>query len=95
MPDVTAGASGPIQLTPWKVCALRVIAHLETYGAITRKEIKEIGCDPTRWCQHWLAPHSDRSGVYVIGPKMPRFDQQHPRVYAEIRDGVALAELAA
>jgi len=84
VPDVVAGASGPIQLTPWKVAALRVIAHLEKHGAITRKEIRQIGCDPTRWCQHWLIPHSDRSGVYVIGPKTPRFDQQHPRVYAEI-----------
>lgn len=84
VPDVVAGDSGPVQLTPWKVSALRVIAHIETRGEITRKQIKEIGCDPTRWCQHWLIPHSDRSGVYVIGPKTPRFDQQHPRVYAEI-----------
>lgn len=89
VPDVTAGASGPIQLTPWKVGALRVMAHLERHGAITRKEIRAIGCDPTRWCQHWLAPHSDRSGVYVAGSKTPRFDQQHPRVYAEILAKVA------
>lgn len=89
VPDVTAGASGPIQLTPWKVSALRVMAHLERHGAITRKEIRAIGCDPTRWCQHWLAPHNDRNGVYVAGSKTPRFDQQHPRVYAEILAKVA------
>lgn len=84
VPDVAAGASGPVQLTPWKVGALRVIAHLESRGAITRKEIKTIGCDPTRWCQYWLRPHDSRDGLYVISDKMPRFDQQHPRVYAEI-----------
>lgn len=84
VPDVAAGASSPTQLTPWKVSALRVMAHLEKFGAITRKGISNIGCDPTRWCQHWLEPHKDRNGIYVLGAKTPRFDQQHPRVYAEI-----------
>lgn len=84
IPDVVAGASGPIQLTAWKVGALRVMAHLEKHGAITRKEIRTMGCDPTGWCQQWLQPHDNRSGLYVLGEKTPRFDRQHPRVYAEI-----------
>jgi hypothetical protein len=87
VPDVAAGASGPVQLTKWKVGALRVVAHLKRHGGITRKEIRRYGCDPTRWCAQgfgWLQPHEDRAGVYVIGPKMPRFDQQHPDVFAQI-----------
>lgn len=84
VPDVAAGASGPIQLTPWKVCALSVMAHLEARGAITRKEIRSLGCDPTRWCQHWLEPHQDRAGLYVMSSRVPRFDQQHPIVYAQV-----------
>lgn len=95
VPDVAAGASGPIQLTPWKVAALKVVAHLERNGAITRSEIKQIGCDPTRWCQHWLKPHNDHNGLYVIGERMPRFDQQHPRVYAEILGKAKFVEIAA
>lgn len=90
VPDVAAGASGPIQLTPWKVSALSVMAHLETRGVITRKEIKSLGCDPTRWCQHWLEPHKDRAGLYVMSSRAPRFDAQHPRVYAEVLEKTRL-----
>lgn len=84
IPDVAAGVSGPVQLTKWKIGALRIVAHLFTHGGITRNDIKRLGCDPTRWCQHWLQPHHDRRGVYVIGSKMPRFDAQHPEVFAQI-----------
>lgn len=86
VPDVVAGDSGPVQLTPWKVSALKVIAHIKKNGEITRKQIKDIGCDPTRWCQHWLLP-SEKKGAYIIGDRMPRFDEQHPRVFAEICSG--------
>lgn len=87
VPDVAAGAPSPVQLTKWKIGALRALAHLTKHGGITRKEIRQYGCDPTRWCAQgfgWLLPHEDRAGVYVIGPKMPRFDQQHPEVFAQI-----------
>lgn len=83
VPDVAAGASAPIQLTRWKIAALRVLATLEVRGSITREDIRRCGCDPRRWTDsaQWLSPQGN--GVFVRG-KAPRFDQQHPVVYAEI-----------
>jgi hypothetical protein len=89
LPDVEAGRPAPIQLTPWKVGALKVLAHIEVHGSITRKQVGYYGIDSRRWCGHgaWLAPKSGdpaRGGRWVMGKKCPRFDQQHPSVYAQI-----------
>lgn len=96
IPDVTAGAPCPIQLTPWKINALRLLAHLEIHGPVTRRQISTFGMDSRRWCGHgaWLVPVeggaiADRNGKWVRGPECPRFDQQHPEVYAKIRVEVA------
>jgi hypothetical protein len=89
MPDVAAGVPSPIQLTPWKIGALKVLAHLEIAGHITRKRINALGIDSRRWCggEGWLLPLAGdpaRGGRYVRG-KCPAFDQQHPEVYAQIK----------
>jgi hypothetical protein len=90
MPDVPAGVPSPVQLTPWKVAALKVLARLEISGWITRKEIAIFGVDPRRWTSGagWLLPldgDPKRGGRYRRGEKCPHFDHQHPQVYAEIR----------
>ena len=85
IPDVVAGASAPVQLTHWKISALRACAILEINGSISAKEIKAIGIDPRRWtnpASRWLVP-TDERGRYVAGDKL-RFKEQHPKVYAEI-----------
>jgi hypothetical protein len=85
VPSVRAGVPGPIQLTPWKIGALRVMAVLEHCGWVDRHIVKECGCDPRRFCASdgWLV-QGDRAGRWVRGPHLPNFDQQHPIEYAEI-----------
>lgn len=89
MPDVPAGVPSPIRLTPWKVAALKVLARLEISGWITRKEIAIFGIDPRRWTcgDGWLVPLSGdrRGGRWGRGENCPKFEQQHPEVYAQIK----------
>lgn len=94
VPDVAAGASCPIQLTEWKIAALRVCAMLEIHGEVTTKQIKEFGIDPRRWAHSaagWLQPVHMKRGYYQRGPKL-LFAEQHPTVYAQIKSELIAAE---
>lgn len=84
VPDVAAGASGPVQLTEWKVAALRIVAILHLRGYVTRADFREIRIDPRRWMgpQGWLRPGAE-PGQYVRGEGLD-FDQQHPAVFAQV-----------
>lgn len=97
VPDVQAGCPAPLQLTTWKIAALRITATLEVRGHVTRQDFKALSIDPRRWTGPggWLVPKSDRmqdAGQYVRGPALD-FDKQHPDVYvkvlAEVRDKLA------
>lgn len=80
--DAVAGSPCPVSLTPWKLGALDVLAHLAVHGAITTKRIRELGVNPSRWTEcRWLEP-GDQRGVWVRGEKCPGFDKQHPTAYA-------------
>jgi len=84
VPDVVAGASGPVQLTEWKIKALRLCAVLEMRGFVTRYDFNSIGLDYRRWIgppNDWL--RADGAGRYVRGDGL-RFPGQHPTVYAQI-----------
>lgn len=87
VPDVVAGDSGPVQLTKWKIAALRIVATLEVRGFVTRQDFRNNGIDPRRWTvSGWLKPRSDRmqhAGQFVRGDLMD-FDRQHPVVYAQV-----------
>lgn len=90
VPDVRAGVPAPAQLTPWKVGALKVLAHLEKHGTITRAQISGYKISPRGWTDgnRWLEPVTGdpkRGGRYVRGKNCPRFDQQHPDVYAQVK----------
>lgn len=89
MPDVPAGVPAPVQLTPWKIGALKVLARIEISGSITRSEISMFGIDSRRWCggDLWLLPFDGdprRGGRWKRG-KCPPFDLQHPDVFARIK----------
>jgi hypothetical protein len=87
VPDVRAGVPAPVQLTKWKIGALRLMARLELQGYITRLDCREFGIDHRRFCASdgWLT--SIGEGKWVAG-SIPRFDQQHPEIYKQV-----LAEL--
>lgn len=80
-PLVAAGVPCPIQLTPWKQAALRVLARLRVQGSITAKEIKAEGCSPSTWTQRWLTQGAKR-GEWVETGAIPKFDEQHPEHFA-------------
>ncbi len=84
VPDVPAGASAPVQLTPWKIAALKIAVIMEKRGYVTRSDFKHLKIDHRRWTaaeSGWLRPDN---GVYVRGNHWPDFKGQHPNVYAQI-----------
>lgn len=84
VPDVPAGCAAPLQLTKWKIKALRVLAVLELQGFVTRADFKAIGIDPRPWTgpAGWLKPGAE-PGQFTRGPGLV-FDTQHAKVYAEV-----------
>lgn len=94
VPDVRAGVPCPIQLTPWKIGALRVLADLEIDGYVTAKSVRERGVDARRFCASdgWLEMLG--GGRWGRG-KIPAFDQQHPEAYAQVLQEARAARKAA
>lgn len=84
VPDVPAGASAPLQLTDWKIKAIKIAITLQKRGRLTRKDFAHLMIDHRLWIapeRSWLVV-SD--GVFMAGTKMPNFKKMHPKVYAEI-----------
>lgn len=94
VPDVRAGVPCPLQLTPWKIGALRVLADLEIDGFVTAKSVRERGVDARRFCASdgWLQMLG--GGRWGRG-KIPSFDQQHPEAYAQVLEEARAARKAA
>lgn len=86
IPDVRAGVKSPIQLTEWKVRAIKLWILLERNGFVTRGDMKALQLSPTRFTDRFhgfLVPDTSRGG-YVRHAGSPDFRKQHPRNYAEI-----------
>lgn len=92
IPDVVAGSPSPLQLTDWKMKALRITAMLEVRGWVTREDFKKLNLSWQRWpVNRWLkCLHLSKR--YGRGDRLA-FDKQHPTVFAEIKKEVE-AELA-
>lgn len=83
VPDVAAGASAPLQLTEWKIGALKIAYILERRGYVTRDDFRSVGIDHRRWMAPWPGwLVSDERG-WVRG-SMPDFKAQHPIVFEKI-----------
>lgn len=81
IPDVAAGSSAPVQLTDWKVKALKLCILLEQ-RPVTRADFKALSLDPSRWTQFWLIKKPEG---YVPSRYMPNFKAQHPVNYEQIK----------
>lgn len=84
VPDVPAGVPCPVQLTAWKVKAIRLCAVLRSQGYVTRADFKRFGLDYRRWFSgepSWLRCEQDGRWV-PDGKRLP--DEDHPKVAAEI-----------
>lgn len=88
VPDVPAGAPAPLQLTAWKIAALKIVAILERRGYVTRADFVHVGIDHRRWMPSgacWLIGNNGGRGPGLIaGPKLPDFKGQHPTVFGQI-----------
>lgn len=85
VPDVPAGARAPLQLTPWKINALKIAVLLETRGFVTRKDFAHLRLDHRRWIareNRWLKVVD---GGFVPGDRLPNFKAQHPVVFEQIK----------
>ena len=84
LPDVATGVAAPVQLTAWKVKAIKLAIVLES-RPVTRRDFKALHLDPSRWTDRhtgWLVPTSQG---YVRSGAMPDFKVQHPVVYEQIK----------
>lgn len=84
VPDVAAGASSPVQLTDWKIRALRLVALLEVRGFIHRSDFVALELSAQRWTDKWTGWLESTPQGYVAGGRMPDFKAQHPKVFAEL-----------
>lgn len=84
VPDVSAGSPAPLQLTNWKIAALKIEATIELRGFVTRKDFAHHRIDHRRWMARESGWLSNDAGKLVRGPRFPNFAAQHPRNYAEI-----------
>lgn len=83
VPDVPAGASAPLQLTQWKIGAIKIAIILEKRGWVTRADFKHIGINPQRWLANgngWLRVVDGK----LVADMMPDFKKQHPKVWKQI-----------
>ncbi|MGO8269232.1 hypothetical protein ACC862_24020 [Rhizobium ruizarguesonis] len=67
VPDVSAGASGPSQLSEWKIKAIKICIILERRGYLTPKDFAHISIDRKRWHDMGWISHATDNGVYVRG----------------------------
>jgi hypothetical protein len=84
VPDCVAGSPAPIQLTTWKISALKLSVLLDETGYLTREDFRRVGIDIRRWIgvERWL--QASPIG-FVRGSHYPNFKTQHPIVLEQIR----------
>lgn len=88
LPDVTGGHSAPVQLTTWKIQAIKAAIVLEQRGWITRKDLQALKIDPSRWTQFWLVSVGDKR--WAATERLPNFKAQHPTNYEQIKADIAV-----
>ena len=89
VPDVRAGVPAPVQLTHWKIGAIKIAVLLERRGHVRREDFKHLHIDHRRWIASGPnsiliadPPHGFRQrdgGKPGMG-----FKAEHPRNYDEI-----------
>ena len=86
VPDVSAGASAPVQLTDWKIGAIKIAVTIELRGFVTRVDFKRAMIDHRRFIARdgWLMRCHCGAGWFSKVTGMG-FSSQHPKVYAQIR----------
>ena len=84
IPDVTAGCSAPLQLTEWKIKAIKLAIILDE-RPVTRADFKALRIDPSRWTDRFTGWLNQTEAGYVRGKHCPDFKAQHPVNYEQIK----------
>lgn len=84
VPDVTGGKAAPVQLSPWKIKAVKLLILLERHGSVSRRDMKALGISPTRWTDHYAGFLSPGPEGYVRNTRTPDLRAQHPTNWAQI-----------
>lgn len=92
VPNLRAGVPSPLQLTPWKVKAIRLCAVLRERGWVTTADFKALDLSPTTWTRgpsSWLVDSGVREGrrsrlVARPGVRLP--DEQRPELTRQVLD---------
>jgi len=91
VPQVAAGVPSPIQLTPWKIKALKFLAEVHKKGYATSKMAKAHGVDIRVFIDypnHWLKfkEQVGRLHHYELSMEKKRPDIVHPEVFKQIME---------
>lgn len=82
IPDVAAGSKSPLQLTEWKIKAIKIACIMERRGWLCRTDFKHIAIDHRRFLDsQWIIPVD---GAWRRGPYWPDLRVKHPRNFLEI-----------
>ena len=90
VPNLRAGVPSPLQLTPWKVKAIRLCAILRERGWVTTADFKALELDPSRWTRgtrSWLMDSGVKEGRrsrLVARPGVALPDEQRPELTAQV-----------
>lgn len=90
VPNLRAGVPSPLQLTPWKMKAIRLCAVLRERGWVTTADFKALELDPTRWtrgARSWLVDSGVKEGRrsrLVARPGVALPDEQRPELTAQV-----------
>lgn len=84
VPDVKAGSKSPLQLTQWKIRAIKLAIILEE-RPVTRADFKQLSLDPSRWTDKFTGWLNATPQGYVRADHCPDFKAQHPVVYEQIK----------
>lgn len=89
VPDVAAGASGPSQLSEWKIKAIKIAVILEKRGFVTISDFIALRIHRQRWLQNrWLdlrvVDGKVARGHYIRGRYLMDLRAAHPVNFGQI-----------
>jgi len=92
LPEVTvdgpAGVPSPVQMTDWRIRAIKLCIRLRDHGYVTRGDFVELGISTTTWYHRWLekGERVGRRQHWVAKECFVPFDERHPEAAAQLRE---------
>ncbi len=86
--DGPAGVPSPVQMTRWRIQAIRLCIRLRDRGWVARQDFRELGISPTTWYHRWLekGEKDGRRQRWVAMDGFEPFDERHPDAAQQLRE---------